>query len=382
VQVKVFNAQDPALGVLAKQAEEAALLPGQLEHDIDWLVETDHGQKVSGGVLGLYDADRLAGDVPYRYRQDGLLFRMASVKLGHVPYRTVELFGPGVVARDERVVTEALSRIDAVSGSFHALYLNEVPTESALWRAVSAKTARGFHTIERERGVHHVVDLPRSPDEYRARFSAKTRSTWARKARKLEGERGSLSLRVYTQADQVIDLLTTVEPVSKLTYHYHLLGRDLSPGNIRLAENLQRWARRGWLRSYVLFTGERAVAYAIGSLSRRRYSYDLPGFDPALSSTSPGILLLLRMIDDLIESNAADVFDFGGGHADYKELLANRSFPEINALLVRRNPYAQGIAYLQRGMVGGTHRVAQVMERFQLKSRIKNWIRGLKLRGR
>jgi len=318
--------------------------------------------------------------MPFRYRADGLLFRMASVKLGHLPYRTVELFGPGVVTRDEQVVTEALTRIDAVSAPFDALLLNEVPTESALWRAVSAKTARGFHTIERERGIHHVVDLPRSPDAYRARFSAKTRGTWARKTKKLESEHGPLSLRVYTRPEQVLDLLTTVEPVSKLTYHYHLLGRDLSPRNTQLAANLQCLARRGWLRSHVLFAGERAVAYAIGSLSRRRYSYDLPGFDPALSTTSPGILLLLRMIDEMIESNVADVFDFGGGHADYKALLANRSFSEINALLVRRRPYAQGIAYLQRGMVSGTHRVAQLMERFQVKSRIKNWMRTWKLR--
>jgi CelD/BcsL family acetyltransferase involved in cellulose biosynthesis len=116
-------------------------------------------------------------------------------------------------------------------------------------------------------------------------------------------------------------------------------------------------------------------------LFRRRYSYDLPGYDPALSSTSPGILLLLRMIDEMIAADAADLFDFGGGHADYKALLSNRSFSEVNALLVRRRPYAEGIAHLQRGMVAGTHRVAQVMEKLQLKSRIKNWMRGWKLRG-
>jgi CelD/BcsL family acetyltransferase involved in cellulose biosynthesis len=380
MQVKVFSAQDPAREILTKQAEEAALLPGQLEHEIDWLFETDHGQKVTGGVLGLFDADRLAGYVPYRYRTDGLLFRMASVRLGRMPYRTVELFGPGVVARDEDVVSEALAQIDAVSEPFHALLLNEVPTDSALWKAVSARTARGFQTIERERGTHHLVDLPRSIDEYRARFSAKTRSTWTRKTRKLESEHGPLSLKVYARPEEVVDLLNTVDPVSKLTYHYHLLGRELSPRNTRLMANLQRWASRGWLRSYVLFAGERAVAYAIGSVARRRYSYDLPGYDPALSSSSPGILLLLRMIEELIESNTADVLDFGGGHADYKALLATRSFSATNALLVRRHPYAQGIAHLQRGMVASTHKVAQLMERYQMKSRMKNWIRGLKLR--
>jgi hypothetical protein len=380
VQVKLFQAQDPGLETLAQQAEEAALLPGQLEHEIGWLSDTDHGQKVSAGALGLFQADRLAGYVPFRYRADGLLFRLASVRLGRVPYRTVELFGHGVVANDEQVVGEALARIDAVSKPFHALALHEVPTESALWRAVAAKSARGFDTIERERDVHHVIDLPSSLDEYRARFSSKTRGTWTRKVRKLESEHGPLSVRLYSEPHEVLELLTTVEPVARLTYHYHLLGRDLSPANTRLLRNLKRWARRGWLRGYVLSAGTRPVAYAIGSLSRRRYSYDLPGYDPALSSASPGILLLLRMIDDLIESRAADLLDFGGGHADYKQLLATRSFPEISALLVRRRPYAHGIAHLHRGMTAGARGVARVMERFALKSRIKSWMRGWKLR--
>jgi hypothetical protein len=380
VEVKVFQAQDASLATLARQAEEAALLPGQLEHEIGWLSDTDHGDKVSAGALGLFDADRLAGYVPYRYRTDGLLFRVASVRLGRLPYRTVELFGQGVVAHEEHVVSEALARIDAVAQPFHALALHEVPTESPLWRAVASKSARGFHTIERERGVHHLVELPRSIDEYRARFSAKTRSTWARKSRKLESDCGSLSLRVYRQPEQVLELLSTVEPVFRLTYHYHLLGRNISPGNAQLVHNLQRWAHRGWLRSYVLFAGDRAIAYAIGSVARRRFSYDLPGYDPRLSASSPGILLLLRMIEEMIQAGDVDILDFGGGHADYKALLATRSFPETSALLVRRRPYAQGIAYLQRGVTAGAHGAAQVMDRLQLKSRIKNWMRGWRLR--
>ncbi|HXU82747.1 MAG TPA: hypothetical protein VN914_15200, partial [Polyangia bacterium] len=92
------------------------------------------------------------------------------------------------------------------------------------------------------------------------------------------------------------------------------------------------------------------------------------------------ILLLLRMIEEMIEADAADVLDFGGGHADYKALLATRSFPEASALLVRRRPYAQGIAYLHRGLTAGAHGVAQALDRWDLKARFKNWMRGWRLR--
>jgi hypothetical protein len=380
VVAKVYRAQDPGLTGLAEEVARSSLLPGQLEHEIDWVAQSDHGRHSSAGVLGLFDDDQLAGYLPFRYRADGLLFRFASVRLGRLPYRTVELFGRGLVANHDHLISDALARLDAVPWPFHAVAVHEVPTESPLWRAISAGEASGFRTIERERGVHHVADLPRDADAYFGRFSGKTRSTWKRKARKLETDTGPLSLRVYTAPHEVVEMLGTIEPVFRLTYHYHLLGRNLSPGNQQLVGNLTRWAKRGWLRGYVLFGGERPLAYVIGSVARRRFSYDMPGYDPRLAASSPGIVLLLRLIEDLIDKDVADLLDFGGGHADYKELLATRSFSETNALLVRRTPYAQSIAYLNRGMTVTAQRGSQLLERFQVKSRLKNWLRSCHLR--
>jgi hypothetical protein len=378
---KVFRAQDPELMTLAEQAARSNLRPAQIEHEIDWVADSDHGQQVSGGVLGLFEQDQLAGYVPFRYRTDGLLFRFASVRLGRVPYRIVELFGRGVVAHRDDVSEAALGHLESVPWPFHAVAVHEIPTEAPLWRAIESGRAGDFRTIERERGIHHVVDLPATMDEYLARFSTKTRNTWKRKTKKLESDCGSLSVRVYEAAEEVSDLLGAVEPVSKQTYHYHLLGQNLSPGNSRLAANLGRWARRGWLRGYVLFGGERPIAYVIGSLARRRFSYDMPGYLPALAASSPGMALLLRIIEDLIRTDAADLLDFGGGHADYKKLLATRSFAETSALLVRPTPYARGIAQLQRSMIATSQAGSRLLQRLEWKSRVKNWMRGLHLRG-
>jgi hypothetical protein len=381
VEAKVFEVRDPGLPRLAQAAEASALMPAQIEHDIDWLAESDHGQNVSAAVVGLYESDGLAGYVPLRYRSDGLLVRFAGVRLGRLPYRMVELFGPGVVARHDGVIPQVLAGLETLPWPFHAVSLQEIPTESPLWQAISAGGAGGFQVVERERAIHHVVDLPRDLDAYLGRFSAKTRGTWKRKAKKLEAECGPLTLRVYHQAHEVVPLLTCIEPVFRLTYHYHLLGRDLSPGNERLVGNLRRWADRGWLRAFVLFGGDRPLAYVIGCVNRRRYSYDMPGYDPRLSPSSPGIILLLRLVEELITHDVADVLDFGGGHADYKQLLATRSYEEANALLIRRTPYAQGVPAFQRALAATARTGAHVLERYQLKSRAKNWLRRRHLRG-
>ena len=55
---------------------------------------------------------------------------------------------------------------------------------------------------------------------------------------------------------------------------------------------------------------------------------------------------------------------------------------KLSDRLFEEGVFAQGIAYLQRATFAGTHRVAQLMEKVQLKSRIKNWIRRRKLRAR
>jgi CelD/BcsL family acetyltransferase involved in cellulose biosynthesis len=88
---------------------------------------------------------------------------------------------------------------------------------------------------------------------------------------------------------------------------------------------------------------------------------------------------LLRIIEDLVASGA-QVLDFGSGHADYKELLATRSYYETSALLVRRTAYAQGIAYLQRGTLATAAVTASFLDRFRVKSLVKNWMRRLRLR--
>jgi hypothetical protein len=379
VEGRLYGARDPGLAVLEEQAQEAALCPGQLEHEIPWVVDSDHGRDVSGAVLGLFDGQRLAGYVPFRYRADGLLFRVGGIRLGRLPYRTIELFGRGVVANQDHLIAEALSGLRTVPWPFHALAVQETPTESPLWQAIASGAAGEYQTLKRATTVHHVVDLPGSFEAYMAGFSAKTRSTWKRKTRKLESDCGPLRLEVFTEADEVSSMLALIEPVCRLTYHYHLMGHDLSPRNLQLVRNLTGWAQRSWLRTYVLFAGDRPVAYVVGSLSRGRYSYDMPGFDPGLSAASPGILLLLRMVEDLIGVEAT-MLDFGSGHADYKEMLATRSFPEVSALLVRRTPYAQGIAHLQRGVLAAAKSGTQLLDRFQVKSRVKNWVKGRRFR--
>src|SRR5262249_49779291 len=158
----------------------------------------------------------------------------------------------------------------------------------------------------------------------------------------------SFSVRKYATEQDAADLARAVESVVKKTFHYHLLGADLTTNNHVFVSNLTTWGRHGWLRAYVLFGDEKPIAYAIGYLIERRFQYEQIGYDPELARSSPGTYLLSRIVEDLIESKAADLLDFGSGDADYKRLFGNRSYEEGTMLLTRRTLYAQSAARAER----------------------------------
>jgi CelD/BcsL family acetyltransferase involved in cellulose biosynthesis len=169
--------------------------------------------------------------------------------------------------------------------------------------------------------------------------------------------------------------LRTISPVYFKTYHHSLLQQNLTLENTSLVRNLQQRAGRDWVRAYVLFAGDRPVAYALGYLAGRRFTYELPGYDPDLAAHSPGLILVLRLIEDLITRGEADVLDFGSGDNEYKQLFATRSYLEVSALLVRDGRMARGLAAVYGGLAAVSRLGAEVLARHGVKRRVLGWLR-------
>jgi len=77
-------------------------------------------------------------------------------------------------------------------------------------------------------------------------------------------------------------------------------------------------AEKGWLRIFVLYFEDRPAAFWIGTLHCRRLQADRVGFDPAWSEFSPGIFLLLTIIEHCREEDVGAV-DFGYGETQLYE---------------------------------------------------------------
>ena len=117
------------------------------------------------------------------------------------------------------------------------------------------------------------------------------------------------------------------------------------------------------------------IAYTIGYLVARGYFYEMVGYDPDYAEHSPGNELLARLIEDLTKTKSADYVDFGAGDAKYKRYFGNDSYLEISAVLIRKRPYALFAASLEQTLAFTSRLVGNVLDRLQLKSRLKNFLR-------
>ena len=94
---------------------------------------------------------------------------------------------------------------------------------------------------------------------------------------------------------------------------------------------LELAARKGWLRAYCLYVGDRPYAFWIGMLYNDSFVSEYLGYDPGLRHLSPGMVLIMRVIEGLCDRAHGDVVrevDFGLGHAEYKAALCTKNWVE------------------------------------------------------
>jgi CelD/BcsL family acetyltransferase involved in cellulose biosynthesis len=94
---------------------------------------------------------------------------------------------------------------------------------------------------------------------------------------------------------------------------------------------LQLAARKGWLRANVLYIGGRPAAFWIAMLYRGSFVSEYMGYDPEFRQWSAGMVLVMRVIEQLCNGSCGDKvqnLDFGLGHAEYKGALCTTNWME------------------------------------------------------
>jgi hypothetical protein len=305
-------------------------------------------------------------------------YTLGERKLFDLPVRSLRLVGGSflgdIVAERVRKVFSTLR----LCREFDLIRLPELPIAGRFYGVVESVLAgsswRRISTPNRP-GIHWLIDLPGSFDEYLSSLGGKTRQTLRRKMRKFD-ELYQGRVRRVTTPEDVDWFLTVGERISRTTYQWNV-GQQLR-NDEATRERYVRNARTGRLRCYVLMAGDEPCAFLRGTLRDGVFDYETPGYLSTYARESPGTVLLLRAIEDLISEPDCCVFDFGtgGDEIGYKSLFGNRSYEAAPLEIVHKlKPYSMILCGIENILTTFKIAAKVILGNGKLKQAIKRRIR-------
>lgn len=245
-----------------------------------------------------------------------------------------------------------------------AVILDHVQTGTRLALLAAACGPRSACFLHRLGGEkpHYRVALPASWDEFCRLRSPESIKKIERRERALSRETGHptrlLEIRQMTDAEpyarQIVALMNT-------TWQARHLGHTVN------LDGMREVAAHGWLRSYLLMSGDQATAFVLGYQGMGGYIYEQVGYDQRFARHSPGTILLYRLIRRLYEADTPRWVDFGEGDAEYKQALANDVIRIQSVMAVRRRLHLR----LRLALTAGSGRVIRTLKLLLEKTGIK-----------
>lgn len=218
----------------------------------------------------------------------------------------------------------------------------------------------------------HIIDMPATCDDYWSKFNSKTRSTLRRKVKQF----GECRLERVSKPFQVPDFLVNAQSVAKRSWQSDLLGLRIHNDDFEM-EMFTFLATQDALRGYLLWQDETPVSFCIGTQHNGVFNYEEVGYDRDYSKKSPGQILVIKMIEDMYESECPAVFDFGGGDAEYKRQFGTRISESGHVWLLRPGMRSRLIV----GYLSGRRAMSQSLRGALAKVGLLDGVRKLTRRG-
>ncbi len=261
-------------------------------------------------------------------------------------------------------------------GEADLAYLNYLREDSEIYRL--AQKIPGTLSRDRVRNSqrHFAATLPRTLEELHKKLSPKVRKNqrWNKMNRDFPG---AVHIKCFCKLEEVPDLAEVAEQVARHSYQRGLgVGFFDTEGE---RQRLQLKAEKGWLRGFVLYIGDQPAAFWIGDINEGIFGSEYLGFDPAFSKYSPGMYLVVKVIEGFCAGSEHIIgVDFATGTAEYKEALSDHVWDENSIGIFA--PSFRGIMLniLKTFAVGVDNTIKGFLERTGLLQKIKRaWRRRL-----
>ncbi len=241
---------------------------------------------------------------------------------------------------------------------------------------LSARDA-GWSVRVLRRYPRHLVDLTTGYDDYLAKFSGKTRSTFKRKLRKFQDlSGGAIDWREYRTPDQLNAFFQIALDLSAKTYQEKLLGAGLPDTPAFRSEALERGGRDA-VRAYILFLYGRPASYLYLPIDDGRVVYAYLGYDPDVADKSPGTVLQLLVMERLFADPAMKIFDFTEGAGQHKQMFATHTEQCADVIVFRRTASMTVLTSAHAAFVAAEAAIARILGSLGLRTRLKKLLRAL-----
>jgi CelD/BcsL family acetyltransferase involved in cellulose biosynthesis len=205
---------------------------------------------------------------------------------------------------------------------YDALDFCNIPEDSpqlTLWQPILE--AAGFTVTITQQEVCPVIRLPETVDDFIQSLSKKDRHELRRKMRRAKGGEHQVSWFMVQPRDDLTEMMERFLKLMRASSPDKATFLD-DPQNVAFFRRvLPVMMEQGWLAmSFLQIDGQDAAAYVSFDYDNRIMLYN-SGLDPRrFAELSPGIVLLVYIIEDAILKKRA-VFDFLRGNEDYKYRL-------------------------------------------------------------
>jgi hypothetical protein len=276
-------------------------------------------------------------------------FEIAQRKLFDLPVKVIALLGSCMLGQlPEDVIAKFLHMVINES-QFDFLDLGEIVVDSPLYKVVvrlSGSIIVSKVSRQSQNSIRWLIKLPGSFRDYCSSLGAATQKNNVVKFKQFERQ-SAFAVHVIHRPDQVEAFLQDGEKLSRLSYQWNLNMRLCNDEATR--KRLTQRAQAGLLRCYILYLHGEPYAFAYGEMSHKVFLYQLPGYDPKYAHVSPGTILMLWIIRDLIDNTDCEFFDFGMGNHEYKQRYGNTCLNVSRIQLSRwRRPYSLLLVSLDR----------------------------------
>ena len=217
---------------------------------------------------------------------------------------------------------------------------------------------------------HWQTHLPDSVKAFYKDMSGSRKRYLRRYTRALEKAcSGPVEMVCYRSEDKLDHVIGIASEISAKTYKHALnVGfRD----DYLTRSLLTKAAKQGRLRAYVLYASGEPCAFEYGIEYGNVFFPEHIGYDPFFRSCSPGTVLFIKVVEDLIENSNVRVFDYGFGAAAYKERFGTESWPEASVYMFAPRLYPVIINILQSSVGGINATLHYIMQKLGSVSWLK-----------